>query len=92
MPTDDEGIRILDFSAPVPLPDGGSWTAALEDWDRWRSFTVSFAVSVRRPDGTVDDLSLVLIEPSDWGAEPARTSRSIHLHVCGRYGLSPGTV
>ncbi len=89
MPTDDEGFRILDFSTPVPLPDGGSWTATLEDWDRWRDFTVSFAVSVRRPDGAVDELPLVLIEPSDWGAEPARTCRSIHLQVCGHYGLRP---
>ena len=89
MPTDDEGFRILDFSSPVPLPDGGSWTATLEDWDRWRAFTVSFTVSVRRPDGAVDELPLVLIEPADWGAEPARTRRSIHLHVCGRYGLRP---
>jgi hypothetical protein len=89
MPTDDEGFRILDLSTPVPLPDGGSWTAALEDWDRWRNFTLRFAVSVRRPDGAVEELSLELIEPSDWSAEPARTRRSIHLHVCGRCGIRP---
>jgi hypothetical protein len=89
MPTDDEGFRILDFSTPVPLADGGSWTAALQDWDRWREFTLRFAVSVQRPDGAADELALVLIEPSDWAAEPARTRRSIHLQVCGHYGIRP---
>ena len=89
MPTDDEGFRILDFSTPVPLPDGGSWTATLEDWDRWRHFTVGFAVAVQRPDGTVDKFPLSLIEPSDWGAEPAHTLRSIHLQVGARYRLRP---
>ena len=89
MPTDDQGFAILDFSEPVALPDGGSWTATLVEWDRWRHLTVRFDVAVRRPDGSVDGFPLVLVEPSDWASEPARCRRSIHLQVCGRYGMAP---
>ena len=89
MPTDAEGFQILDFSTPVALPDGGSWTATLEEWDRWRNFTVSFAISVRRPDESVDTFPIELIEPTNWANEPASTRRSLHLQICARYGIHP---
>lgn len=88
-PPTDADLRLFDLSAPTPLPDGGSWTAALVERDSWYAMTLRFEVTVRHPDGRTDTFPASVTDPEDTHGEPEASRRSLHLMVCGRLGIRP---
>jgi len=61
--------RLLDFTAPSPLPGGGTWTARMED--HYADLGAGFAITVTLPDGTVHTLHHQLAAPDATRPEAA---------------------
>jgi hypothetical protein len=62
--------RLLDFTAPSPLPGGGIWTARMED--HYADLGVGFAITVTLPDGAVHTLHHQLAAPDATRLEAAK--------------------
>ena len=62
--------RLLDFTAPSPLPGGGTWTARMED--HYADLGVGFAITVTLPDCAVRALHHQLAAPDATRPEAAK--------------------
>lgn len=89
--TDADAARILDFSAPVPLPGGRSWTAHFRSWEPDRMQMIFFAVTVRDGGGGV----LTTFETgiggydldADLAGEPGPARRALDYRIRDRLGI-----
>ena len=82
-----EAARILDFSAPTPLPGGSEWTAVLTGWEPDRMQQLFFRVTVRSVEGSSTVFDVSVSDPVDWSAEPARARRDLGWRIRDRLAI-----
>ena len=87
MPDLADVARILDFSAPTPLPGGSDWTAVLIGWEPDRLQQLFFRVTVRAGDGSSTVFDASVSDSVDWAAEPARARRDLGWRIRDRLAI-----